>query len=1032
MNKLSRKLSNSNNNGKTASITVFIVSLAVFASLLGLFGEVGQAINRFLIGVFGLAVYPYVIIAGAFSLMSAIGRKINCSVGQAIRYFGTVLFIIFTFHAITSNALVENNTFFSYILACYEQANTAGGLLLAPIAYPLLNLSYALALVVFIGLTLLFGAMAILPEVNRGTRSRSHSVKLNQRRNRPTPVDFNSYGDGEVESVDVGSELFVSNLSGDKNGDKILRQKGNLNVNYDFLHPNRLDEDDLEDVRAVERDSDEPQSPEDKKRQAYDVLFNFQNSYESKDYGREIESEIKKATAYPDPTDSRDDVEEKRNKLNSFLLYQDSDPMSYTNNYRRNELNNGRKSADSIANYISKYDELFSQNKKEEEKEEEKVEPASSSFVDENPTLDSYLEEPQIAEAPESDVSEKKEKGEIKNSLFDIFSRPSKSVEDDFVKKEEKEEPKPLGIFDLNLGQSADEEESVDEFESEEPYQDEPYEEEAQIVERPEIKEEKILPPVAEKKTFTNLKAPAGFVKHAESVAKAEERVEEKIAEEKVEKRPPMKPYVAPPIELLGNYAPENDSESEYEVAMNSEQIIQTLGDFNIPATVSGVTRGSSFTRYEIQIDRKVSVNTVNRYINDIAMKLRAPSIRIEAPIPGMDAVGVEVPNKVRSKVGVKSIIESGEFFKHKSPVAFTLGEDITGKGHICDIADMPHLLVAGATGSGKSVCINSLIISLIYKSSPEDVRLILIDPKHVELSVFNGLPHMLLKEVVCEPDKALNAFSWAVDEMMNRYKLFESIQVRNIKEYNEVVVADKSAPKLPYIVIVCDELCDLMQAAKRDLEEKIKRLAQLSRAAGIHLVLATQRPSVDVITGTIKANLPSRIAFSVTSFTDSKTILDYGGADKLLGKGDMLFMRNGRMTRLQGPLLENKEVRDIVEYVKSHNTAYFDPAIDKIINAVKEEDDSAMIGEPTKENDLDDKFIPALKFLLSTNVASISSLSTRFAIGYNRAARIIFQMEKLGYVSRNEGGNKGRKLLITREEFEEIFGESADEDYDD
>jgi S-DNA-T family DNA segregation ATPase FtsK/SpoIIIE len=305
-----------------------------------------------------------------------------------------------------------------------------------------------------------------------------------------------------------------------------------------------------------------------------------------------------------------------------------------------------------------------------------------------------------------------------------------------------------------------------------------------------------------------------------------------------------------------------------------------------------------------------------------------------------------------------------------------------------------------------------------------------LIDPKRVELSIFNGLPHMLVKESISDADKVLNALNWLINEMDTRFNLFKAIGARNITEYNEAVLADKSAPKLPYIVVVVDEFGELMMAAKRDVESRILRLAQLARAAGIHLILATQRPSVDVITGTIKANLTSRIAFSVSSATDSKTILDYGGAEKLLGKGDMLYMVNGKTARLQGPFINGKEVREIVNFVKEHNDAYFDPAIEKVVNAVKEEFDSATVAEaPSRESELDEMFIPALKFIIREGKASISSLSTRFAIGYNRAARIIYNMEKQGYIGKAEGGAKARKVVITPFEFEEIFNESIDGD---
>lgn len=1001
--------------------TLFVVSLFVLACVVGLLGEFGNVIKNFFVGVFGLASIPVFVALAVISVMYIFGRRITCRLWQAIKYFGTVLFIILTFHAITSNGYVEGNSFFEYLLACYTNT-TAGGLVFAIPAYPLMSVSYALALVVFIVLALGLATLSILPEISK---ENGKSRKITARGKRPTPVDFNSYPhQGGVGERGVGSDLFVSSVNGDKSDDKIQRQRGNVNTNVDLLYPNRLDGDEFV-SSPVTNQVDKALSDEEKKRAAYDSLFNYQSSYESNDYVNGI-SGLSKATVFPG---TEQDVKESDSILKSPppIVFNDVDLRSYTNNGRREDLNNGTSSKASLANYVSKYDELFGEKKGELE---------ASSNADMHASDTSNIvkyDEPYSQASDRVDFEDEVDENYGVNTGFtSVFDAPvaPKPVVDEPVS----EPKKPMGIFDLNFG-TVESNEPDDNFDLSDDDNAEPIidDDDDSYVEPITISKPVEPEPVVkvDPDRLLRFKMPENFTKPVESKpVEVAQPTPEPVA--KPEPKRVARPYVAPPVDLLSNIVPINAAENEREIASNSDQIVSTLNDFGISSVVSGVTVGSAFTRYEIQIDRKVSVSAVLKYQSDIAMKLRATSIRIEAPIPGMDAIGIEIPNKNRSTIGVKRVMERGEFFKHKSPIAFCLGENITGEGVICDIAEMPHLLIAGTTGSGKSVCLNSLIVSIICKSSPEDVKMLLIDPKRVELGIFSGLPHLLVKEAICDVDKVLNALNWTIDEMYKRLELFRAVDARNIVEYNEIVLADKSAPKLPYIVVVVDEFGELMLAAKRDIEGKIQRLAQLARAAGIHLILATQRPSVDVITGTIKANLTSRIAFSVSSAVDSKTILDYGGAEKLLGKGDMLYVRNGKSVRLQGPFITGKEVKDIVQYVKSHNDSYYDPAIEKIIFAVKEEFDSANVGtgEPqNRENELDDVFIPALKHIITTNVASISSLTTMFSIGYNRAARIIFQMEKRGFIGKAEGGNKSRKVIITASEFEELFGESVDSD---
>ena len=450
----------------------------------------------------------------------------------------------------------------------------------------------------------------------------------------------------------------------------------------------------------------------------------------------------------------------------------------------------------------------------------------------------------------------------------------------------------------------------------------------------------------------------------------------------------------------------------------------QTLRNFGVGVTVTNISCGPSVTRYELHPEQGVKVSKIVGLADDIKLSLAAADIRIEAPIPGKSAVGIEVPNKENNTVYLREILESEAFKKHKSKLAFAVGKDIGGQVVVADIAKMPHLLIAGATGSGKSVCINTLIMSVIYKSSPEDVKLIMVDPKVVELSVYNGIPHLLIP-VVTDPKKASGALNWAVAEMMDRYEKFAKYNVRDLKGYNEKVartedIDDENKPqKLPQIVIIIDELADLMMVAPGEVEDAICRLAQLARAAGIHLVIATQRPSVNVITGLIKANVPSRIAFSVSSGVDSRTIIDMNGAEKLLGKGDMLFYPSGfpKPQRVQGAFVSDEEVQRVVDFLSEQGmtTDYSEEIVSQIATASAAQ---AAGGESSR----DEYFIQAGRFILEKEKASIGMLQRMFKIGFNRAARIMDQLAEAGVVGEEEG-TKPRKILMTKEEFEEKFG---------
>ena len=530
---------------------------------------------------------------------------------------------------------------------------------------------------------------------------------------------------------------------------------------------------------------------------------------------------------------------------------------------------------------------------------------------------------------------------------------------------------------------------------------------------------EEIVPPPEEEKE-TSKKNPRS------SKAEIEQGIHEVSEEIALKEAEVKKAYEFPPMELLKK-GKQTGGDSDAHLRETAGKLQETLHNFGVNVSITNVSCGPTVTRYELQPEQGVKVSKIVGLTDDIKLNLAATDIRIEAPIPGKAAVGIEVPNENNSTVMLRDLLQSEAFSSCKSKLAFAAGKDIAGKPVITDIAKMPHLLIAGATGSGKSVCINTIIISLLYKASPDDVKLIMIDPKVVELSVYNGIPHLFIP-VVTDPKKAAGALNWAVAEMTDRYNKFAQYNVRDLKGYNAKVesisnIEDENKPKkLPQIVIIVDELADLMMVAPGEVEDSICRLAQLARAAGIHLIIATQRPSVNVITGLIKANMPSRIAFSVSSGVDSRTILDMNGAEKLLGKGDMLFYPQGyqKPARVQGAFVSDQEVGAVVDFLSKQNpTAEYDKEIQEKIEAVKE---TTAAGADTA-NDRDVYFADAGKFIIEKDKASIGMLQRVFKIGFNRAARIMDQLYEAGVVG-DEEGTKPRKVLMSMEEFEQYIDE--------
>ncbi|MEG2080448.1 MAG: DNA translocase FtsK, partial [Oscillospiraceae bacterium] len=515
-----------------------------------------------------------------------------------------------------------------------------------------------------------------------------------------------------------------------------------------------------------------------------------------------------------------------------------------------------------------------------------------------------------------------------------------------------------------------------------------------------------------------------------EANSKSQVSTEEKIVDEAskvvneiIDENAPAKVYKLPPLDCLNFAKVTNKIKYEDELKLNATKLVDTLKSFGVETRVVDISRGPSVTRYEIQPAAGVKISRITTLSDDIALNLAASGVRIEAPIPNKAAVGIEVPNKNRSTVTLREIIDTDQYKKAKSKLFVALGKDIAGNTTYADLSKMPHLLIAGTTGSGKSVCLNSMIVSILYNATPDEVKLLMIDPKQVEFTVYNGIPHLIVP-VVSDPRKASGALAWAVTEMLTRYKTFSENNVRDIAGYNSICETN-GQKKMPQIVIFIDELSDLMMAAPHEVEDSICRLAQMARAAGMHLVIATQRPSVDVITGIIKANIPSRISLSVSSQIDSRTIIDTVGAEKLLGNGDMLFYPVGiaKPVRIQGCYLSDKEVENVVDFIKGQEQSVYDDEVMKEIErqaAMEKKKNSGVTSSDEIDGDTDEMLPKAIEVVVESQMASTTLLQRKLKLGYARAARIIDNLEERGIIGPYEG-SKPRKVLVTKQQWYEM-----------
>ena len=928
---------------KKINIRPSLISLFLFLTLFVVCCFPSNFLKNFLLGMFGLLVYPVTLLGVFFSFVAL--RKVKFYVRKKyVTYIAVAVCVVwFIFHLILTSKL-SLASYGTYLVETYKAKTTAGGLIFSLISFPIVKLltvvgAYivsAIVLAIFVGLIVDFVM------VERKIANIEPKTKF----------DFRNVEDFTIDEKTIETITHEEETK-QKAKRKLGLEKGETTIissnmpRYDM----KSQQPDLS--KMSKRDYIltplDPVIPTDNTREVF-------SPKPKKSYTYEKINKPQKSNFGPNANIEKEEVNSSIEEIkpivqNEVVQTQDFEP-------------------------IQQPQQTYPQYEEDEEQDEDFM-------VDENDDLTGF----ETAFETDAEMDEEEE---------DFVEEELEDLNEEFEETEEEPEIEEI-TPDVNKH------EFVDEYAV---TMDKSYlgsTVDTQVV-RPSVDISKFNIPNMIKKTVVEEKDP-----------------------EIVKLKQEIPPYVAPPVELL-NYMDNPVRISDDELQDNITRLEQVLEDFKVPAKVNNVQVGPAVTRYELTMPRGISVNKIAQMADDIAMTLASNgSIRVEAPIPGKNAVGIEVPNAQVSPVSLRELVDSEAFRQRGNPLSFVLGKDINGDIIFCNLDKMPHVLVAGSTGSGKSVCLNTMLLSMCYKAGPQDLRLILVDPKMVEFSTYNGLPHLLIPEVIIGKDMTINALDWSIKEMERRYALFAKNHVVNINEFNKLdIVKNKKEEKLPFIVIVVDELADLMLEAKREIEDRIAKLAAKARAAGIHLVLATQRPSVDVITGTVKANLPSRIAFALTNYMDSKTVLDGGGAEKLLGKGDMLFKPQDKpeARRIQGAYVSNSEIAAVVQYIKDHNNPVYDDNAGRAIknpNAGNPQSNAG--GGNAREMEFDPVLKDALRMFIQTKQASASMISRRYSVGFNRAGRIMDQMEMAGFVGPQDGA-KPRQVLITMDEYNAIFGE--------
>lgn len=1008
------KQKNKKGGDQVAGIILLIFSAVIFVCLLSgpvLLGGLGAFIKSFFEGVFGVTAYALSLggILTGYLLMTK--RKITISK----RYVWALVFLfisfVFILHlATTAGLLIGSADWGEYIMSCYDvTANSisGGGVIAAVILYPfgkfagIVGSYILLGVLVFICITVLtnFSIFKLFAGIKRAPKPKKEKIEK-----APLKVISNKKEDANALPVYWAKKVPAGGPVYEKEDRPIVKKVSEGDKYFTNLSKSEVPEgrEERDNAKAKLYPEKKPITPS-----FVNQLFNVQNpqdvynrSYDANSYTKKFEQNANAHKSlfqkFQEDFDERNEMPERR-EINTNTPPSRRPAVIIHNPSENQGINTG----------YPQYS-LKSQPDEPEAKKQAalKKEPAYPEFFPQKYQPDDEPRAPIINGEDYAKQQFKKQEENIYKSASQKPVEPKsgqmKPVEQIRTPAVPAEEIKPK-IFMPAPEAENETEEFIEEILDAEELTGEATPEEMSKAQETAIN---IIKPI-----LNSTKS----VKHEQIGLRIPE--EEPILGTKKTKR---SRYKAPPVELL-NHIEVDPSTFEEDYKANSEKLEELLAEFKIVAKVTGVVCGPTVTRYELQMQQAgTSIKKVIGVADDIAMRMAAVGgIRIEAPIPGRNLFGIEVPNTKKALVSLRSVLESDEFKVNKHLLGFALGKDIGGKNIVQDLADMPHLLVAGSTNTGKSVCLNALIVSLLFKYSPDELRMILVDPKQVEFSVYNEMPHLMLKDVVTTTDKAMNALNWLVGEMERRYMLFKANGVPGIKEYNHKVEEGGEYEKLPRIVLIVDELNDLMMNNKTEVEQRFLRLAQMARAAGIHLVFATQRPSVDVLTGTIKANLPCRIALRVISAHDSKTILDQGGPEKLIGKGDML-LKTGNMSeplRLQGAFVSLPEVKAVVDYIKEHNDSYFDQSVEKKISKVAEggyEDDD--------NSDRDSLFAEALKYVIEAKSASIAMIQRRFGVGYARAGKIVDEMEKMGFISGFEG-SKARQILISMDDYNERYG---------
>ena len=1002
------------------------VGTVLMLILTGVFGNVGGMITDVLIGVFGYAIYAIVVSL----LLIGILRFINVKTGKikpmkVFGVFGFATMIICLLHIISS-AQYLGEGYGDYVTKCYAESNTAGGVLAAIFTYPLMIVNYYFAIVAVSLLAIASSGVVIFYGRDDIAVVGKPRVIDNREGMDIDDIDETMYTQADsglnVSKIETGQ----ATKSGKRNNKAepelptyfSLEELAEQRAREEYARDNNIQPEPIIDPALTKakgnKKKDTPvakkeEKTEEKFHDAVDLL-----------YGMSLRDQ-----AIIKVSDSPED--------NATLV-------SYTNDYRMNKLRKHLGRDNNVE------DGLASIDTNGQEEFDSVLEDVTRNFAVESTESDVILSD--------STYDERSDRG---NSY--VPTRNSSSVEPDYFKVDEivitKDIPPVAAVTGISSELAKRLAKHKAKRDKSNPVTAPPttYEESGDFTDmlrkQREDREAKIRQELASRHNIGDEVANDSIRQRRERSDKGlthQTSVSNNINEAMIgrvspfERKSDIRPievektvvankprrmaaYKFPPLSLLSDYKSNEDGNEDF--TQKREVLEEMFSNFGIEAKVVNTVVGPTFTRMELMMPRGISVNKIANLSNDIAMCLEVESVRCQIPIPGKNLFGVEVPNRVRGIVGLKQVVKSAEFANPKHSITFALGQDCDGNNFVADLAKMPHLLIAGATGAGKSVCINSLICSMVYKYTPQELRLLLVDPKHVELNMYNGIPHMLIPTTVCDKDKALNLLDWAIEEMEYRYTTFAKNRVQNIGDYNKIDGLNKD-DKLPHIAIIIDEVGDLMTYVKKELEERIVRLTQKARAAGICLILATQRPSVDVITGIIKANLPSRIAFAVASYVDSKTIIDQAGAEKLLRNGDMLFSESSSpiTVRVQGTFISGAEVNAVCDYIRDNNESYFDEEIEGMIMNEKPSANASGTSFSNSGNtsyDEDDMFVRALFYFVETGTVSITKLQRRFSIGFPRAARIVDIMEEKGYFKIN--GNK-KEIAISSEEFNRLYGD--------